>query len=448
MVDLKQTKLNLMKNYTFLSLLFLVISSTVFAQQEKGIIGFDNWLHSWTEFSPSGISYGEPTQILSGTINEDTTLKKRDVYLLLGDVFVADSTTLTIEPGTVILGDFKTKGSLTISNGSKIIAKGEQTDPIVFTSNRPLRKPGDWGGVFILGDAPTNKLGNESSINFGLKPDDFNNLKFGGENTQSDSGILRYVRIEFAGKRTKNHGYFNGLTLAGVGEATVIDNVMVSYCKGNSFSINGGNVITEKLVSYKANSNDYMFNDGTQTSISNSLAIRSPYVSSSEGFRCLYVSSYKNTEDIDFSKPQTNVFATNMTLINVSKDLASDIKIGLIKEAIYINKDVTFAIDRSVISGFNPAVYFDEAIKINNENLQRIKFERTYFNNCKGNIFTKYNANNEDLESWYGSRAFDNVYSKGPDSETFIDINNKRNPDFRLRINKIIATTDIDVDDD
>lgn len=437
-----------MKKYTFTALLCFVMSITLFAQQEKGIIGFDNWLHSWTEFSPSNNSYGEPTQILTGTINEDITLKKRDIYLLLGDVFVTDSTTLTIEPGTVILGDFKTKASLTISNGSKIVAKGEQTDPIIFTSNRPLRKPGDWGGIFILGDAPTNKLGNESTIAYGLKPDNFENLKYGGENSQSNSGIMRYVRIEYAGKRTKNYGYFNGLTLAGIGEGTVIDNVMVSYCKGNSFSINGGHVVVEKLVSYKSNSNDYRFNDGTQTSITNSLAIRSPYVSSSDGFRCLYVSSYDDTEDIDFTKPQTDVFASNMTLINVSKDLASDIKIGLVKEAIYIKKDVTFTIDKSVISGFNPAVYFDEAIKINNENLQRIKFERTYFNNCNGNIFTKYNSNNEDLESWYGSRAFNNVYSKGPDSETFIDIANKRHPDFRLRINKIIATTDTDFDDD
>ena len=85
---------------------------------------------------------------------------------------------------------------------------------------------------------------------------------------------------------------------------------------------------------------------------------------------------------------------------------------------------------------------------INNDNLQNINFERTYFNNCKGNIFTKYNSNNEDLESWYGSRAFDNVYSKGPDSETFIDLRHPKTPDFRLRINKIVATTDSDEIDD
>ena len=65
-----------------------------------------------------------------------------------------------------------------------------------------------------------------------------------------------------------------------------------------------------------------------------------------------------------------------------------------------------------------------------------------YFNNCNGNIFTEYNSNNEDLENWYGNRAFFNVYSKGNDAETFINIKDEKRPDFRLRINKILASND------
>ena len=76
------------------------------------------------------------------------------------------------------------------------------------------------------------------------------------------------------------------------------------------------------------------------------------------------------------------------------------------------------------------------------ENLDKIGFTRTYFNNCKGNIFIKNNSNNEDLENWYGNRAFNNVYSKGPDAETFIDLKNSKRPDFRLRINRIFASND------
>ena len=435
-----KTNLTTMKNNTQITLLFLFVLSSMFAQQEKGIIGYDNWLDSWTDFKPNKVEYSTPTEILSGDITEDTKLYKRDVYLLLGDVFVKDSTTLTIEPGTVIIGDFKTKGSLTISKDSKIIADGSVTDPIIFTSSKSLKKPGDWGGLFILGNAPTNKLTNEAVLNYGLRASNNSVLSYGGGDINSNSGVLRYVRIEYAGKRTKNHGYFNALTLAGVGKETTLENIMVSYCEGNSFNILGGDVSLDKLVSYKSSSNDYKFNYGAQCKITNSLAIKSPYVSGSETSRCIYVSAYDKKEETDFDKNQTLVDAQNLTLINLSNDLENDIKMGLVNEAIYLEETAAFSIDKSVISGFNPAVILDNAIKINNENLEKIRFTRTYFNNCKGNIFVKNNKNNEDLENWYGSRAFNNVYSKGPDSETFIDSQTSKNPDYRLRINRIVAS--------
>ena len=134
-----------MKKITLTTLFIFLVFGNMFAQQEKGITGYNNWLNSWTEFKPNQVEYSEATQILSGNITENTTLTKRNTYLLLGDVFVTDSITLTIEPGTVIIGDFKTKGSLTISRGSKLIAEGTQTDPIIFTSSRSDKKQGDWG---------------------------------------------------------------------------------------------------------------------------------------------------------------------------------------------------------------------------------------------------------------------------------------------------------------
>lgn len=437
-----------MKNYILTAVIFLLVLSNSFAQQEKGIIGYNNWLNSWTEFKPSQPNYGEPTQILSGEISKDTKLLKRDVYLLLGDVFVTDSATLTIEPGTKIIGDFESKASLIISKGAKIIAKGTETDPIVFTSSRDNKKPGDWGGIFILGDAPLNTYGEVSSLNYGLLPSSTDHIAYGGFNAESNSGVLKYVRIEFAGKRTKSYGYFNALTLAGIGNKTIVENVMASYCAGNSFNILGGAVVLEKMVSYRAKSNDYEFNYGTQCQLINSLAIRSPYVSSPNGSRAMVVKSYDIKEESDTSKRQTFVNAENLTLVNVSSDIKSDMEIGLVQEAIYIDTDASFAINRSVISGFYPAVILDDEIKLNTENLQKIQFTKTYFNNCKGNIFLKGNTNNDDLESWYGSRAFNNLYAKGSDAETFIDIKNKKQPDFRLRVNRIIASNDFIDDED
>ena len=437
-----------MKNFTLTSLLFFLVFSNLFAQQEKGITGYDNWLDNWTDFKPNKESYGEASQILTGNISENITLTKRNTYLLLGDVYVVNNAVLTIEPGTVILGDYATNGSLTISNGSKLIAKGSATDPIIFTSSRTDKKPGDWGGIFILGEAPINTFGEIASINQGLNPTSTEYISYGGINMESNSGKLEYIRVEFAGKETKAFGNYSGITLAGVGLNTIISNIMVSYCKGNSFDILGGNIILSKTVSYRSNKNDYNFNYGAQCNLENSLAVRSPYVSSPDGSRCMSINSYDSKEKADTSKNETFVTAENLTLVNVSNDLKSDIKVGLVQEAIYIGADASFNIRESVISGFKPAVIFDSNIRINNENLEKIKFTSSYFNNCDGNIFRKDYSNNDDLESWYGSRSFDNMYSKGPDSETFIDSENKRYPDFRLRINKIIASHDSYENDD
>jgi len=430
-----------MKNFTQMIVVFLFVFGNIFAQQEKGIIGVSNWLHNWTEFKPTQEDYGEPSQILSGNISEDTKLSKRYIYLLLGNVFVTNNATLTIEPGTVIIGDYETKASLTISRGAAIIADGLETDPIIFTSNRSIKREGDWGGLVILGDAPTNKFnGSVASFYPQLTSTSYGNTNYGGANANSNSGILRYVRIEYAGKRIGRGNYFNGLLLAGVGKETILENIMVSFSAGNSFEILGGEVNLIKAVSYRASSNDFKFNFGTQCKLENSLAVRSPYTSGSSGSRCMQILSYDKREEVDFTKSGTSVVAKNLTLLNQSEDLKSDIEKDLVQEALFVGQNTSIDMNKSVISGFNPAVILEDKIAVNQENLEKIKFTDMLFNNCNGNIFVENNSNNEDLEDWYGNLSFLNVYSKSNDSETFIDIKNERRPDFRLRINRIIAT--------
>lgn len=439
-----------MKTIKNLTYLMILVSTCLFAQQEKGIVGNANWLENWTEFNPNQNNYREPTQIISGNITEDTNLYKRDTYLLVGSVFITNNATLTIEPGTVILADYTSKASLTVSKGAKILAEGTETDPIVFSSNRSVKHAGDWGGITLLGDAPLNKFGNGSVANLHpqLAPSNYVNVNYGGKDNCSNSGILKYVRIEYAGKRIRGAGYLNGLLMAGVGNETVLENIMISYCAGDAFELIGGEVNLNKVISYRTSSNDFKFNYGVQCKLNNSLAIRSPYTSSSEGSRCLKVMSYDKKEEVDFSKDATKVIAKNLTMLNDSKDLKANIEMGLVSEAVYVGIGAYLDMNKSVISGFNPAVILDDRINVNQENLDRIKFSDMYFNNCNGNIFVENNSNNDDLENWYGNAAFFNVYSKSNNTETFIDIENRRRPDYRLRINKIIATNiDPDIDE-
>ena len=242
-----------MNKFTFVVFIYFLFLGASFSQQEKGIFGVNNWLNNWTEFQPNQEDYGDPAEILTGNITKNTKLLKRNVYLLMGNVFVTNEATLTIEPGTVIIGDYETKGTLIISRGSTIVADGLETDPIVFTSNRSRKKPGDWGGLVILGEAPTNKFGNGSvaSLFPELSPEHYKNTNYGGDNAFSHAGILRYVRIEYAGARIGRGAYFPGLMLAGIGQTTLIDHVMVSFSAGKAIEIWGGDFEIKNTIAYK-----------------------------------------------------------------------------------------------------------------------------------------------------------------------------------------------------
>ena len=427
-----------MKNLIQIKLMLLFVVFSASAQQEKGIIGTSNWLSNWTEFKPAKVEYNETNQILYGKITTNTTLYKKNTYLLQGPVYVTNNAILTIEAGTVIKGDYETNGALIITKGAQIMANGTETDPIVFTSNKPVKKGGDWGGLVILGDAPVNKFGGSSSLNFELDP---SQTIYGGVNSQSNSGVLRFLRIEFAGKKIKGFKDYNALSLASVGSKTIIENVMCSFSAGNSFEILGGDVVVSKLVSLRSSGDDFRFTQGVQCKMDNSIAIRHSLYSSSTRSRCMNIASYDKKEEADFSKNMTNVVAMNCTLVNSTENLSSDIASGLVKEAIFIGNSASFAIKRSVISGFNPAAILAQDVKLEASTFKKIKFEETYFNNCKGNIFVENSTNNEDLEDYYGNNSFYNLYQNTDNNEMFLDIyNTKNNPDFRIKISKITAS--------
>ena len=429
-----------MKNFIKIMIVLLVASNSINAQQERGLTGNDNWLDLWTEFRPDAVSYNENTEILTGNITEDITLYKEHTYLLMGNVFVTNNAILSIEPGTIIKGDFESKATLTITKGASIIAEGTSTDPIIFTSNKRVKKAGDWGGIIILGDGFTNKVGKSFAASFypKIEASNINYTNYGGESLKSNSGYISYVRVEYAGGKTKKSNITNGLLLAGVGAKTTINNVMISYSAGNSFSVIGGKVNLDKMISYKAKNIDYNFDYGTKSNINNALALRSPYVSS-DNSKCIRAVSYVS-EDVDFSKKGTEVVATNMTLLADADDIDYAINSGLMRESIYIGENTNFKMESSVISGFSKAALLNENIAITDVDLSRIQFKNVLFNNFKGTIFSKYNnSNNENLEDWYANPDFSNVYSNTNHSLLFVGLNNNKNRDYRLRDNKTIA---------
>ena len=210
--------------------------------------------------------------VIRGIINKSYYLPKGK-YTLRGYVYVTDGNTLTIAPGSVIVSDITEKGALIIERGAKLIADGRADNPIVFTSGKAIgqRTPGDWGGIILLGKAPTNRpLDPAPVVEGGV------GRKYGGTDPNDESGILRYVRIEFAGIAAEPGSEINGLTLGGVGSGTIIENVQVSFGNDDAFEFFGGTVSCKNLIAFATADDDFDFDFGYNGKIQYAIACRKP----------------------------------------------------------------------------------------------------------------------------------------------------------------------------
>ncbi|MGE5926443.1 MAG: fibronectin type III domain-containing protein [Gemmatimonadota bacterium] len=210
---------------------------------------------------------GARVATISADITADRTLYADTLYTISGFVHVANGATLTIQPGTVIHGDYNTLGSsLFILRGARIEAVGTAEAPIVFTSSRPVgqRQPGDWGGLAIIGNAPINRAApvllegtNTGATNPAV---DYS----GGTADADDSGELRYVRVEFAGYAPAQDAELNSFTLAAVGSGTGLSYLQSMSGLDDSFEFFGGSADATHLVSYESGDDHFDLSEGYQ----------------------------------------------------------------------------------------------------------------------------------------------------------------------------------------
>jgi hypothetical protein len=258
------------------------------------------------------------TTTLTGNINTTTTLTSDKVWTLKGYVYVTDGAKLIIQPGTTIVSDVAEKGALCIERGSQIIAEGTPTKPIVFTSGRPegQRSPGDWGGIVILGRAKTNRS-SEPIIEGGI------GRPYGGTNDSDNSGVMRYVRIEYAGIAALPNSEINALTLGGVGNGTILENIQTVYANDDAFEFFGGTVNGKNLYAFATADDDFDFDFGYTGTITNGIAKRDPqFVDSGDagnGVEC------DNDGTGSSAQPYTHPKLFNMILVgpNTSSALAN-----------------------------------------------------------------------------------------------------------------------------
>lgn len=418
-INKKQTS---MKIKSILVALFAF--TTAIAQNQQGITG-DNWFNGWTNFKPKAVEYNQPTNILSGVIAENTTLSKRNVYVLMGTVYVSNNATLTIEPGTVIRGDYDTGGTLVITRGSKLIAEGKESDPIVFTSSKSTadRKAGDWGGVILYGDGPLNRHGGVISSIYDPNPL-YNN--FGGTNEKGSSGVLKYVRIEFAGKKIDAKTMLNGLTLGAVGSGTIVDHVQVSFAKDDAVEVIGGVVDINNFISFNNADDDFDFSMGIQCTVNNSIVIRSPFISDNTRSRCMEIDSYDKIENFDATKKKSVIKLNNVTM--VSNEVNNQ---GLVKEAISLKSDSFLEMKDCVVAGFASFIALDDKYLADN-NFKQIKISNTTVDSCTAVFTNEILSPVESVNNWFtANNKTLYITSKGI-MNLFKNNDTKKKPDFRL----------------
>lgn len=185
----------------------------------------------------------KPVIVATGDVGVNETWTANNYYVLRGAVFVRSGSTLNIQAGTKIVGESGSVGTLIVERGGRLNAIGTADAPIVFTSDQPVgqRGRGDWGGLIINGRAPIN-FGSGEAAGEG------DTGVYGGTDPNDNSGILRYVRVEFAGIEFSPDNELNGIAFQAVGRMTQVDHVQSHLSRDDAMEWFGGTVDVKYMV--------------------------------------------------------------------------------------------------------------------------------------------------------------------------------------------------------
>ena len=201
--------------------------------------------------TPTGPEEG--SYVLQGNITENRTLEAGKVYKLTGGVHVKKGATLTIPAGTTISANYEEDiPYLLIEQGAKIDAQGTAENPIIMTSDE--KKEGAWGGLHICGYVHTNNSGNTVS--------EIGNAPYGGNNDEDNSGILRYVRLEYTGKALDEEHEANGVSFYGVGNGTTVEYLQAYKGSDDGFEFFGGSVNVKHMVVTSCSDDSFDWTEG------------------------------------------------------------------------------------------------------------------------------------------------------------------------------------------
>jgi hypothetical protein len=226
----------------------------------------------------------DDTNFVSTNVTSDTTWTADDLWYLETAIFVDNGATLTIEPGTTIMGDTEGKGTLIVAQDAMIMAEGTAMQPIIMTSPQELgsRAPQDWGGLILNGRATINVDGGISEgegdtgeFGGGINPDDTDN-----------SGNLAYVRVEFAGIEFSPDNELNGIAFQGTGDGGTYHHIQVHYNQDDGVEFFGGTSATKYVLLTGIGDDSMDWTMGWRGKAQFVVAVQEPSVRADQGFEC------------------------------------------------------------------------------------------------------------------------------------------------------------------
>jgi hypothetical protein len=305
--------------------------------------------HNNTYVNNSQLVFNDPFNLTAPNF-----LPTRTVYKLNGWIYVKNNATLTIAPGTIIRGDKTAQGALIIERGSKIIANGTVDEPIIFTSGEApgSRTYGDWGGIILCGYSTINKPGGTGIIEGGV------GSTYGGgltPNNADNSGILKYVRIEFPGIAFAANNEINGLTMGGVGTGTTIDNVQVSYSGDDSYEWFGGTVNAKHLIALRGYDDDFDTDNGFNGKVQFCVSLRDPNQADVSGSN-----SFESDNDATGTgnTPLTESTFSNVSSFGPQPTVGSACHVKY-QNAQHLRRNTAIKVHNSIFLGWPVGLYID-----------------------------------------------------------------------------------------
>ncbi len=357
-----------------------------------------NFLRSLLMVATTLLAFGafaQNTVTVATDITSDRTWSHDSIYILYGDIIVKNGATLTIQPGTIIRGDKTTLSRIVVSTTGKINAVGTPDEPIVFTSNQPAgsRARADWAGITICGLAPVNfKDAGGNAIQGRVECGTTTDYDYGGSNPDDSSGVLKYVRIEYAGYVCGTNTELNSLTLCGVGRKTVISHVMTSYGQDDGYEFFGGTSSPDHIVSFGNRDDDLDTDNGWSGIVNHALVVRVDTIADqgdiSNGFES------DNDANGSTNSPFTAGVFTNVTIIGPAQTTAStiDAKYGWVGR---LRRNTKINVFNSVAIGYKRGLRIEGTAAQTNATNNELEFKYNLIGGCK---------------EAYGETAFDTAY--------------------------------------